>query len=467
MRALRWLGLALLCACSDPQPVPEASPPPPPPLPSPTAALEGHGCEGDGAEGIQLWLDTDGDGHGDPRAAFVACAKPPGASQRAGDCDDQLASVHPGAEERCNGRDDDCDGQIDEADAVDAVPFVADADGDGHPDLSRRLLACRASAGWIPEVGLPDCDDREPEVHPGAEEHCNGRDDDCDEEIDEDAADALTWYRDADGDGVGDPTHRHVSCSCPEGFVEPGAWADCDDEQPAIHPGAAELCNELDDDCDGVVDEDDAVDAAPWYRDRDGDRFGDPAASFISCRPAPGYVSSPGDCDDLRASTHLGADELCNGLDDDCDGIEDEGDALDAMTWFADTDGDGFGDPARPRRACSPPAGHSATGGDCDDTRPSSHPEATEVCNGLDDDCDGVIDEPDADDAFTWYVDDDHDGWGDGTQAIDACYQPTDHVSVRGDCDDTDPAIHPEAGEAADGIDNDCDGEIDESPPGG
>jgi hypothetical protein len=465
----RGLGLLLLVACGGSEPV-TPTPPPPSAPPSPPGAYQGYDCEGAGADTtmLEFWLDADGDGFGDATAAVQACGEPPGHSRQAGDCDDNQATVHPGAPERCNEQDDDCDGGVDEADAVDAVLWLADADGDGYCDPTRTRLSCGAQPGWVREGAEVDCDDADMAVHPGAPERCNGLDDDCDGQIDgEDAVDVLTWYRDADADGFGDPSITLLACEAPEGFIPPGADADCDDGQAAVHPAAQELCDGVDNDCDGVVDEDDAFDAVPWYADTDGDRFGDPSLPVIGCTPPVGYVSSPGDCDDLRASTHLGAEEICNGVDDDCDGEVDEDDASDATTYFVDRDGDRFGDPAQPRRACKRPQGHSATGGDCDDSRPSAHPEAVEVCNGHDDDCDGAVDEPDADDAITWYADSDHDGYGDRSQPLDACYQPAGYVSPRGDCDDSDPEIHPDAGEPPDGIDNDCNGVIDDMAEGG
>ena len=100
-----------------------------------------------------------------------------------------------------------------------------------------------------------DCDDTDPAVHPGAIEYCNGVDDDCDNDIDEDAG--GVYYLDTDGDGYGDPNATVQSCDTPTGVADNGA--DCDDSDPSVHPGADELNNEVDDDCDGDIDE-----GAPW-----------------------------------------------------------------------------------------------------------------------------------------------------------------------------------------------------------
>ncbi|MFH1463056.1 MAG: putative metal-binding motif-containing protein [Pseudomonadota bacterium] len=453
--------LSLALGCSAPAPAP-----PEPPPPAPPAALD-DGCAGLGpADATPLWLDADGDGWGDDGAPLRACVPPPGTARRAGDCDDRDPARHPGAAERCNTRDDDCDGQVDEADAVDAVPWYSDADGDGWGDATDPVLACQPPPGRAEHGG--DCYDGDPARHPEAPERCDGRDDDCDGQVDAPSPiDIGTWLQDADGDGFPGHARATIACQAPAGFVAADLAPDCDDGAPGVHPGAPELCDGVDDDCDGQVDEDDAEDAAPWYADTDGDGQGDPRHSLIACRPPRGYVSSPFDCDDLRADAFLGAVERCNGRDDDCDGQVDEDDAEDARTWYADTDGDGFGDAASPRRACRRPEGFVPQAGDCDDTRAGVNPGAREVCDRLDDDCDGQVDEPDADDAISWYRDADRDGHGDPGQPRDACDQPEGWVSLRGDCDDGDAAIYPGAGDPPDGIDNDCDGAIDEDAPGG
>jgi hypothetical protein len=226
-------------------------------------------------------------------------------------------------------------------------------------------------------------------VHPSALEYCNGYDDDCDEMIDEDdAVDATTWYPDGDGDRYGVEGTTIVACDQPAGHAP--ALGDCDDGLATTHPGADELCNGLDDDCLGDIDEDDAVDAATWYRDQDGDEHGVASPSLASCAEPAGYAPLADDCDDLAASVYPGADELCNSIDDDCDLSVDES-PVDASTWYADVDGDGYGDPDVTSLGCAAPSGYIATGRDCDDRTEEAHPGLPELCDDLlDNDCDGT-----------------------------------------------------------------------------
>ena len=122
-------------------------------------------------------------------------------------------------------------------------------------------------------------------------------------------------------------------------------------------------------------------------------------------------VADATDCDDAEGSTHPGADETCDGADDDCDGLIDE-DGTDATTWYADTDGDGYGDASVAVASCGQPTGYVADDTDCDDTDATVNPDAAEVCDGLDQDCDGSVDEG-ATGTDTWYADTDGDGFGD------------------------------------------------------
>jgi hypothetical protein len=403
--------------------------------------------------GSTFYPDGDGDGFGWDHGAVVACEEPSGFVERGGDCDDGVAAVNPAAEERCNDRDDDCDGEVDE-EAADGDAYYADRDGDGYGDPERATRACEPPSGHVEDPA--DCDDGDATVFPGADERCDGVDDDCDGAVDEQAVDAPSWYRDGDGDGFGDPTVSTEACSAPAGMVADAS--DCDDGDAGVFPGAEEHCDEVDEDCDGDVDEA-AVDASTWYADADGDGFGDAAAITTSCEAPSGYGSDDRDCDDGDAGVYPGADERCDGVDEDCDGDVDEA-AVDALTWYADADGDGYGDSAITATACSVPSGYGGDGSDCDDADAAIHPGADEHCDGVDEDCDGDVDEA-AVDVSTWYLDADGDGYGDAGSATTACSMPSGHTADASDCDDGDAAIHPAATEHCDGIDNDCDGGVD------
>lgn len=176
------------------------------------------------------------------------------------------------------------------------------------------------------------------------------------------------------------------------------ACSECDDGDAAVRPDATERCNEVDDDCDGAVDdEDDTLDASSatvWYRDADGDGYGDDTAS--ACEAPAGHVATGGDCDDTNAAVNPGAVETCNEADDNCDGATDDDDpGLDlssASAWHADDDLDTFGSAPVLTTSCSPPLGAVADDTDCDDTNAAVNPAARESCNDVDDDCDGAAD---------------------------------------------------------------------------
>jgi hypothetical protein len=485
------------------------------------------------------------------------------------DCDDEDASVFPGAHETCDGIDQDCDGEIDELEDIEDPPvWVADDDGDtwgdGDADAD-RVTACDAPAGYVEESRGRDCNDGDPEINPNATEFCDDVDSNCDGDPTANAVDRLELFADGDGDGVapldGTPVGRACEASpgqvaapataadadCDDGddAVFPGApetWydgvdsdcagdddfdqdrdgsplvVDCDDGDPLVHPLALERCDGVDNDCDTAFDDDDpsVVGRAPFWDDADGDGFGLDAVPDFACAAPTGAALVPGDCDDGAPLVSPAAAEVCNGADDDCDGLTDDADpdrgALGAAVFFLDTDGDGFGSeaviacsgepnvvsndddcddadantwPGAPevcgdnlRQDCSTLSPYDCDGDgfdaiddgglDCDDGRAAVNPNAREICDGLDNDCDARFDDQDPNvDLSTiadWYIDADGDGFGDPAQLTiaQACAPRPGEAPNAGDCDDDHADANPDAREACDGYDNDCDALVDD-----
>jgi len=267
----------------------------------------------------------------------------------------------------------------------------------------------------------------------------------------------TTYYLDADGDGYGDPSRTTTACSVPSGYSANDD--DCDDSNRAVNPAATDVCDGIDNDCDGLVD--DGTVATDWYEDADRDGYGDAGTMVSDCAAPSGYVSDDSDCDDLDATVYPGAPETCNDVDDDCDGRVDDS-AVDGLTWYADADGDSYGNASRTSVACDPPAGYVGDATDCNDAAAGVYPGATEVCNSVDDDCDGRVDDS-AVDAGTWYADSDADTYGDASVSSVSCSAPSGYVSDARDCDDSDRTVYPGATETCDGVDEDCDGRVDDN----
>ncbi len=197
------------------------------------------------------------------------------------------------------------------------------------------------------------------------------------------------------------------------------------------------------------------------------------------------------DCDDTRASVYPGATEVCDGVDNNC--VNGEADATDMREYYADADGDGYGNSVRSAgRACVAPPGMTFVGGDCDDTHPAVHPGQAETrCDGEDENCDGV-----PDDTFrigqsctteqrcagtwecntrdetavcsskepprTWYVDADGDSLPGTALPGETCEQPAGAFADHRDCDDR--SRFRGGHEVCDRLDNNCDGAVDEFP---
>jgi hypothetical protein len=459
--------------------------------------------DGNDATGAPTWyVDDDGDGFGTTDSTLTACDPPAGFSLHDGDCDDADPAYHPGASEAdctdpndyncdgsvgfedadsdgfaacedcddanadinddaieiCDGLDNDCDSDIDSDDSSldGALTFYGDSDGDGYGGTQYQAEACEAPPGYV--TNADDCDDLDAASHPGASEVCDGADNDCDSDVDEGVG--STWYADDDGDGYGNGAVSQQSCDAPSGYV--GNAQDCDDFSAATSPAAYEICDGTDNDCDGTTDEDDAINASTWYVDADGDGYGASTGATIACNQPSGHAANDTDCDDADVAVSPGAPEVCDSVDNDCDGTIDEADATDAATWYADLDGDGYGNPSSTTSACAAPSGTVADATDCDDTSATSNPGGTEVCDFSDNDCDGTIDEDDASDATTWYQDADGDGYGDATVSTTACIQPAGFANNSNDCDDGSSSASPGLTETCDGVDNNCDGTVDE-----
>jgi hypothetical protein len=422
-----------------------------------------NNCDGstDGADAVDAstwWADTDQDGFGDIAVTALACDVPEGFADNSEDCDDSSDQAYPGGTEVCDTLDNDCNGKIDD-DAADATTWYADSDGDSHGTPDYHTEACEAPTDYV--ATALDCDDTDGAVNPDASEVCDGVDNNCDGSTDEDTAtDAETWYLDQDGDGYGDPTDGIASCSELTGRVDNGE--DCDDSAAAVHPGATN-----------------------WYPDDDSDGYGDDSAvPNIDCLAPSGYTHITGDCDDDDSSINPGITEICDGIDNNCDGDTD-GDATDAETYYADLDGDSYGDPDSTAISCTQPALTVTDSGDCDDSDSTVNPDAAEVCDGADTDCNGTVDDaPDGDgDGYgecddcddgdktispdlVWYYDGDGDGYGDSASSTTACEQPSNYVENSDDCLPSDSASYPGAEETCgDGVDNNCDGEVDEACP--
>lgn len=281
-----------------------------------------------------------------------------GYSTSQGDCNDRLRQVNPGALEICDGFDNNCNGKTDEG-----------FDGDGD-----SVSVC---AG--------DCNDNNPAINPTLLESCgNGKDDNCDGRIDEDT--------DADGDGVS-------TCQ-----------GDCNDFNLRVHPAsgaiavAQEVCDGQDNNCNGQFDE---------GFDKDSD-------NVSSCF---------GDCNDDDNTVNPYQVEIPGNMkDDNCDGQVDEG--------TTDRDNDGF----------------TPNCGDCNDSDLTVNPHSKEVCDRIDNNCDGFVDSAKGVyDLCSVCFDADGDG----------------QTNCDGDCNDADKAIYRGASEICDGKDNDCDGMIDLDPATG
>ncbi|MBL7954756.1 MAG: S8 family serine peptidase, partial [Flavobacteriales bacterium] len=372
--------------------------------------------------------------------------------------------------EICDGQDNDCDGLIDED-----FLWYADADSDGWGANAAPVISCTPLAGAVQING--DCDDTNAQVNPDVPDGCDqadGIDNNCNGRAEDDAS---AWFTDADGDGWGDVNAFVIACTQPPATaMEPG---DCDDTNNAIFPGGTEVCDGLDNDCDGDVDED-----FLWYTDADGDGFGDDATAQPACSPIPGAVQIGGDCDDADPTRNSTVTLLVVAADGFSEGIAHyvatsgsvvvEGDLQ--LTFDNEAGASlGFADLCMPNgcftlavQEVDVPLAQNCFAQNGPNGAPepfllsdvyfgNAGPLLQEVCDGLDNDCDGAVDED-----FLWYVDADTDGFGVNGTGLVSCTPLAGRSQVAGDCDDTNITVFPGAQEICDGLNNDCDGNTDE-----
>lgn len=361
----------------------------------PGAAETGDGkdndCDGQIDEGLPClttwYRDMDNDGYGKTLTTKLSCVKPAGFTAIPGDCYDMDNTIYPGATELPDGKDNDCDGLVDDGLACGTTVWYRDMDGDGFGKTMTKM-ACVKPAGYAAVSG--DCNDMDATVYPGGPELVDGKDNNCNGQIDEGTGCIpKSWYRDMDGDGVGRVNLTVNSCTKPYGYA--ATSGDCNDMDATIYPGAPELGDGKDNNCDGQTDEGLPCQVT-WYKDIDGDGIGKTTYTKLSCVQPAGYVATGGDCNEMEATVYPGAPELGDGMDNDCDGLVDE-ELTCRVTWYRDMDGDGFGRSTMTKLSCVQPSGYVALGTDCNDMSNLIYPGAAEVCDGKDNDCDGVVDE--------------------------------------------------------------------------
>jgi hypothetical protein len=452
------------------------------------------------------------------------------------DCDDDNLNTNPGATEICsNGIDDNCNDQVDE-DCLSCTDI--DDDGysieggdcgtidcdDNDPTVNEVCCGDNDGDGFLDATcGGDDCDDGNINIMPGAEEICNEVDDNCNGVIDTDAVDKYTFYLDNDEDNYGVGTTTTEACFAPDGYTE--NLGDCNDQNAEIHPEAIETCNNLDDDCDGEID--DGMPFTIYYPDLDHDGYGVGTTTTEACELPADHSTNSEDCNDNNNLVYPGALETCNSLDDNCDGQVDEGltnacggcgdtpeeacgggdedcdglfdeigsieyalrnacnkcesvpdevcdnddndcdgeidENLPLLDCYLDSDNDGYGSTLTQVCYDSCDVGYVTQDGDCDDSDAEISPSDSEICDGLDNDCDDDIDENLA--TTTCYTDSDGDGYGNINTAQSSCAGACDvgQVTLAGDCDDSNAQINPDAAEVCDGIDNNCKNGIDDA----
>jgi hypothetical protein len=282
------------------------------------------------------YQDLDGDTFGDPNSVVLSCMSMPGLVTNNLDCNDNNATINPN------------------------TIWYADTDGDGFGNLSVTQTGCVQPTGFV--SNSTDCNDNNAALNA-----------------------VTTWYQDSDGDGYGNLAITLQNCGQPVGYVANST--DCNDAASAVNPGAVEVYNGIDDNCNNTVDE--GFTPLNYYLDNDGDGVG--GATFVVnvTSPGPNYTLTTGDCNDNNSNIFPGNTEICDNLDNDCDLLIDEG--LTFVSYYQDLDGDSYGNASVMLSSCTPPLGYVLNSTDCQDNAATINPAAFDIPgNGIDEDCSGL-----------------------------------------------------------------------------
>jgi len=336
---------------------------------------------------VTFYFDSDNDGYGNPFVFITDCRVPNNYVSNNLDCDDTDSNINPGEPETCDSVDNNCSNTVDE--------------GCGCPANE----PCGTFPNCLPSNNCGSCGNPPQEI-------CDGIDNDCDRSVDEGFA-QITFYLDADGDSYGNSSVSQTSCTAPSNYVLDST--DCNDNDASINPGRPDTCDGIDNDCD------------PNTAESCGCPADKPCGVSPNCMP----LNQCGSCGVVPT-------EICDGVDNDCDGLVDEG--LTQSTYYRDADGDGFGNRFVIIIDCERPIGYVLNRADCNDNDRDINPDAPEICDGIDNNCDNLVD----------------NGCGCPTDKPCGIFPNCVADNACGLCGPTPAEI------CGDNIDNDCDGRVDE-----